>query len=133
MTALPVSYMRIVRDTTGFFGTYMPDLSLAPGVIGRLVDGVFMKEGRLEQCKGFGRVKHSVEQQPKSESDSRWTSKRVTITQAAAGATVPGLQRRHDARSSSAPPMKPPIFCHGTTHQHFANLVAVQRTDVELA
>ena len=126
MTTLPIAYMRVVRETTGFFGTYTPDLSLAPGVIGRLVDGVFVKEGRLDQCKGFDAAKHAVERQPKSDSDSRWTSKRVTVTQLAAGVSVPGASTAARFQIKFGAANETAIFCHGTSHHHFANLAAVK-------
>lgn len=122
MSDLPKMYMRVARDLTGYWGTYLPSRRLEPGIIGSIVEGVFVPEGRLDQLLGYDKFKHGVQQEPEGDPASAWATQHVTFTDVNVSGTAPaglasaGIRMRFGAANEAL------IICSGVSYRSFSNL-----------
>jgi hypothetical protein len=126
MAALPKAYMRIARDLTGYWGTYLPWIDLSPGAIGRSSGGVFSQEGHLNQKKGYDPEQHAPRKQTNTKPVSAWTTRNVHMevlkgqlsgpVQAASGR----IRLRFGGANEAA------IICNGCRQWLFPDLDAIK-------
>ena len=132
METLPKSYMRVVRKLTGYWGTYLPSRELAPGMIGSVLDGIFVKEGHLSQFPGFDPLAHSVQEESESDPVSLWNTRHVSMNvfgvnaSLTTGGETAGLRMQFGGANEAA------IICNGTIYRSFANLRAVKELMLQL-
>jgi hypothetical protein len=123
---LPKAYMRVAREITGYWGTYLPSLQLEPGVMGRVVEGIFVKEGHLSQLPGFDPALHAVTEEAQRDPVSLWNTRHVSLNVLGVDASLPagagsaGIRLRFGAANEAA------IICNGNAYRSFANLRAVK-------
>ena len=109
MVNLPKSYIRVARDITGYWGTYPPSLELKPAVIGRVLDGMFVKEGLLSQFPGYNPKTHADQEEPERNSVSLWNTRHVSMNvfgvdgSAPAGNASAGIRMQFGAANEAAP------------------------------
>jgi hypothetical protein len=126
MNSLPKVYIRVAREITGYWGAYPPSMSIAPGMIGRPVGGLFICEGNLNQYPGFNSKSHTIEEQPSEDTTSIWTTRRVTTETLVASVDlplavqVPGIRFRFDGANEMA------IVCHEPRRRAFTNLQSIK-------
>jgi hypothetical protein len=121
---LPKSYIRVAREITGFWGTYLPSVDMAPGMIGRSVNGVFERETELSRRLGFDRSKHAVQEQATGDPVNVWTSRNVSMEVIGGSANVKvadaAVRFRFNAASEAA------IVCYGAREASFVDLQEVK-------
>ncbi len=131
MTMLPKAYMRVARDLTGYWGTYLPSIALEPGTIGRKRNGVFIKEGHVQNLAGYDRKRHSTEKDPPGDPVNVWTTNNVHLDVLGVSASVADASGRVRLRFGGA--NEAAIICNGASHWSFAELRHVKELMVELA
>ncbi len=133
MTVLPKAYMRIARELTGYWGTYLPSLALEPGTIGRKRDGVFIKEGHVQNLAGYDRKRHIAEKDPPGNPVNVWTTNNVRLDVLGASASAPVADASGRIRLRFGGANEAAIICNGASHWSFAELRHVKELMVELA
>lgn len=126
MATLPKAYMRVAKEITGYWGTYLPSMELEPGTIGRVVDGIFVKEGRLDQFPGFDPAVHSVQEEAERDPVSLWNTRHVSLNVLSADASLPAGAGSGGIRMQFGGANEAAIICSGNTYRSFTNLRAVK-------
>lgn len=132
MTMLPKAYMRVARQLTGYWGTYLPSQRLTAGTIGRLENGLFLPEGLLSQAHGFNASKHQVSEQNADEPAILWSSQGVRLGRFAAAAEAPVAQAKLRIRADFEGANQIVIMCEGVGYRSFANLGLVKDLMIRL-
>jgi hypothetical protein len=118
--------MRVAKEITGYWGTYLPSMEMEPGVIGRVVGGLFVKEGHLNQFPGFNLALHSVQEEAEHNSVSLWNTRHVSLRVIGVDASMPanggsaGIRMQFGAANEAA------IICNGNAYRSFADLRVVK-------
>jgi hypothetical protein len=133
MSTLPKSYMKIAREISGYWGTYLPSVEMSPGIVGRLVNGMLVKEGRLEQFSGFDPIAHAIEEQKNGAPASVWKTKRVNLDVVGADIAVPGTAASAKIKLHFGGANEAAIICRGISHKSFVRLQAVKDLMRQLA
>jgi len=118
--------MRVTREITGYWGTYLPSLELEPGIIGRVVDGVLVKEGLLSQYPGYDPAIHAVREEAQREPVSLWNTRHVTLKVFGGDASLPGGAGSGSIRMQFGGANEATIICNGNAYRAFADLRAVK-------
>jgi hypothetical protein len=126
MNNLPKSYVNVVRDITGHWGTYPPSIKLEPGMVGRAVNGVFVEEGNLSQFAGFDPTIHAVNEKANDDTESRWATSSVRIEMLGAKSKVSAIPTRLRMKVQFGRASEALIVCKGAKFESFANLEAVK-------
>ena len=79
MANLPVRYMRILFNVTGYWGTYLPTRTMQPGMIGRRRDGKFEQVTHLERCPGYDAELLGLESYAHEDALAEWSSEGVVL------------------------------------------------------
>jgi hypothetical protein len=124
MANLPKAYIRIARDITGYWGTYLPSVTIAPGMLGPRVDGAFVRESDIRHCKGFDPKNHAVQEQPDGDPVNFWTTKNVATEVLGVDADVKvakaGVKLRFNGANEAA------IVCYGARLSSFVDLRSIK-------
>ena len=126
MATLPKAYMRIARNLTGYWGTYLPWINLSPGTIGRTIEGVFSQEGHLEQKKDYDPKLHASMKQTNIKPVSVWTTRNVIMEVLKAELSVPvrvgsgRIKLRFGGANEAA------IICNGSRQWLFPDLDGIK-------
>ncbi len=124
---LPKAYMNEIRDITGYWGTYLPSDRLLPGMVGRIENGLFTKEGMLSDYPGFDPAVHDKDKpQPSRNRVNIWQSKNVTAASAQADASVPGVPANGEVRFKFNKANNAVMICKEVRAQSFMNLGRVK-------
>jgi hypothetical protein len=91
MAPLPVSYMKAVRDITGYWGAYPLAQELSPGAYGRRVQGVFTADGELSDFPGYDAAAFGTSEAPVRSPADAWMSEGASVEQLAVTAGGPAL------------------------------------------
>jgi hypothetical protein len=85
MSGFPKTYMKILRRLTGFWGAYPLSQDLAPGMVGRRVGGVFVRDLDLADYPGYDPALLAASvADPRSPVDA-WVDEGARLVQAGAG------------------------------------------------
>ena len=90
MSDLPKSYMRVARNLTGYWGSYLPSLELQLGTIGKRDGGIFIKQGHLSRFAGYNSAEYGIDDQPRSDATVFWATKSVRAEVLKVDAKGPG-------------------------------------------
>jgi hypothetical protein len=140
MADLPKAYMNVTRALTGYWGTYLPTLKLAPGMLGVLDNGVFVKNGHIDSFKEYDPSAYPIVEQPTDDAVTRWTTKAVSMEVVGGGVAAAGAEakvRLHFGQANEAA-----IICNGMRTSSYddtgqiktllRSLLAAGKWDVEL-
>jgi hypothetical protein len=81
-----VSYTKELRSITGWFGAYPLGQHLVPGMIGRRVQGAFVRDDYLSSLPGFTAELDATVVEPDHHGTDAWSSEHVTVSAANLGA-----------------------------------------------
>jgi hypothetical protein len=126
MSDLPKSYMRIARDITGYWGTYLPSLELRVGSIGRRVDGVFVREGHLSRYPAYSTAKIDIDDRPGRGPTVVWATRSVRMEVLNAEAKAPGEVATGGVRLNFGGANEAAIICNTPREQYFADTLAIK-------
>ena len=126
MTNLPKSYIKVLRDLTTHWGTYPPSITLEPGAVGRVVDGVFIKEGHISQFAGFDATKHAVNETLNDDTESRWATSSVKIEMIEAEGKVSAIPTTLRMKVQFGRASEALLVFMGASIRAFTNLEAVK-------
>jgi hypothetical protein len=132
MVNLPKSYIRVARDITGYWGTYPPSLELKPGVIGRVLDGMFVKEGLLSQFPGYNPKTHADQEEPERNSVSLWNTRHVSMNVFGVDGSAPAANASAGIRMQFGAANEAAIICIGNAYRSFVNLGVVKSLMMKL-
>lgn len=130
---LPKAYMNEIRDITGYWGTYLPSDRLVPGMVGRVENGLFTREGMLSDYPGFDPAVHDKEKpQPSRNRVNIWQSKNVTAASGQAVARAPGVPANGEVRFKFNKANNAVMICKEVRAQGFVNLGRVKSLLLDL-
>jgi hypothetical protein len=132
MTGLPKAYMKILRRLTGFWGAYPLGQDLAPGMIGRRVQGVFVRDLDLADYPGYDPAAFAASAAaPRSPVDA-WVDEGARLVQAGAGVEGGGLPAGGRLRLEFSGADQGAFVCRRASEWSFDNLRRVKDHLVEL-
>ncbi len=133
MSELPKTYIKIVRDITGYWGTYPPTYPLAPGMIGKPQGGAFVRDSYLYLQPGYDPVAHAVEDNAASDDPvTVWTTRHVKMEALGADVEGPvvsvtaGIKMHFGGQNEAA------IICNGNVYRAFTVLRSVKNLMLKL-
>ena len=126
MASLPTKYMRVARNLTGYWGAYPPSAQMEPGMIGRSVDGVFVREGHLKTKPGWDANRLKIEKQRNFEAVTTWTTHNVAMTVVGAHVNAPGGAANGAVRVRFGGADEAVIICNGPLLWSFTDQDAVR-------
>ncbi|MGA8729677.1 MAG: hypothetical protein WB608_13075 [Terracidiphilus sp.] len=130
---LPKAYMKVIRNITGYWGTYLPSERLIPGMVGRVENGLFVEDDPLEKYSGFDRTIHgAAKPEPSRSPVSVWQSKDVVVTSTQGKADVTGAPVKGSIRLGFSKANDAVMICKGIRSQGFKSLGAVRSLLYEL-
>jgi rubredoxin len=126
MASLPRSYVNVVRKTTGYWGAFPLSQELAPGMIGRKVNGTFRRETDLTKLDGYDPVKFAAPVRAEKVSADAYVSDGVQFDRVDVGADGGGLPLGGRFRLSFSNAGQGAVACRGTREWEFDDLRAVK-------
>lgn len=126
MTELPTTYVRVARQLTGYWGTYLPSIPLAPGDVGRNRRGVFVREGRLANFAGFDPVRHGTEEQEAGSPGTVWKSDDVETGSLGGDLSLPAAAGGGSIQLKFGSANEAAILCKNARSWSFSDLLAVK-------
>jgi hypothetical protein len=123
---LPKAYMRVARNITGYWGTYLPTLNLQLGMIGRRSNGIFIREGHLSQYPGYSTSGFELDDNRRDEQTVVWNTQSVRMELLDADANALGKVASAGVRLSFGAANEAAIICRGPREQSFADLLAIK-------
>lgn len=126
MSDLPKAYMRVARNLTGYWGTYLPSLELQLGTIGRRVDGILVKQGHLSHFPGYDPAAYGIDDQRRSDPTVFWATKSVHAEVLKADAKTPGDVASGGVRLNFGGADEAAIICNAPRDQSYADTLALK-------
>src|SRR5260370_33149734 len=132
MTGLPKTYMKILRRLTGFWGAYPLSQDLAPGMVGRRVQGVFVRDCDLSDYPGFDATAFAASgAEPRSPVDA-WVDEGARLVQLEAGVGGGALPAGGRIRLEFSGADQGAFVCRRACEWSFGNLRRVKDHLVDL-
>jgi hypothetical protein len=88
--ALPLRYMQVLYELTGYWGTYLPTRPLQPGMVGKRTNGMFEQITHLERLPGYDAELLGLQSYEREQSSTEWSSEGVITTALAPKIAAPG-------------------------------------------
>jgi hypothetical protein len=133
MSELPKIYMKILRRLTGFWGAYPLYQDLEPGMVGRRVQGVFVRDARLADFPGYDPDKFAASAaEPRTPVDA-WADQGARLVQAGAGVEGGGLPAGGRFRVEFSGANQGAFVCRRPSEWSFDNLRLVKDYLVDLS
>lgn len=126
MANLPQSYIRVVRDLTSYWGTYLPGRHLYVGMLFEFDDGVFVKAGDLAELPTVEIANYPVETEVPDDAVMHWTSDAVTMEVIGADLTAPGTIAAGGVRLTFGQAKQAAVICNGVRTSAYADITAVR-------
>ncbi len=123
---LPQSYIRVVRDLTSYWGTYLPGRHLYVGMLFEFDDGVFVKAGDLAGLPTVEIANYPVETEASDDAVMHWTSDAVTMEVIGADVAAPGAVASGGVRLTFGQAKQAAIICNGVRTSAYADITAVR-------
>lgn len=123
---LPKNYMKVTRELTGYWGTYLPTVHLEPGMLGEVADGVFSSRGNVSKFAAYRAGTFPVIEQRTDGAVTHWTTKSVSMEVFGASASAPadiakgGVRLRFGAANEAA------IICNGMRSASYDDIGAIK-------
>ena len=126
MPELPRSYMRVARDISGYWGTYLPSLRLEPGTIGLIVDGVLKRESHLSHFADYHPADFVIDDQPRKEPTVVWTTRSVQMDVVEVQGSAPGQVASGGVRVRFGAANEAAIICNAPRERAYADLIKLK-------
>mgnify|MGYP001385543366 CR=1 FL=1 len=126
MSGLPKAYMKILRRLTGFWGAYPLAQDLAPGMIGRRVRGVFVRDLDLADYPGYDPAAFAASAAPPRSPVDAWVDEGARLVQAGAGVEGGGLPAGGQFRLEFSGADQGAFVCRRASEWSFDNLRKVK-------
>jgi hypothetical protein len=123
---LPKSYVRVARQITGYWGTYLPTLNLQLGTIGRRSDGIFVREGHLSHYPGYSAKRFKLDDHRPNEPTVVWNTQSVRMERLKAEANALGEVATAGVRLNFGAANEAAIICNAPREQSFADLLEIK-------
>jgi CHAT domain-containing protein len=126
MAMLPVEYMKVVRNLTGYWGTYLPSKRVAPGMIGKVVDGTFIQEGHIQKMPGYEPEAHGTDSDPNQDDETRWITAGVKIALVSGRAKAGGIPISMRMKLQFTNANEAVVVCRQSSQTYFESLAAIK-------
>lgn len=126
MATLPMSYMKAVRDITGYWGAYPLAQELKPGAYGRRVQGVFISDGELADFPGYDPAAFAASEAAARSPADAWLSKGASVEHLAVAAGGPALPVTAGLRLRFSSAEQAAFACRNARQWAFGNLGRVK-------
>ena len=126
MAPLPVSYMKAVRDITGYWGAYPLAQELKPGAYGRRVQGVFISDGELSDFPGYDQEAFAAAEATARSPADAWLSDGASVEHLAVTAGGPPLPVTAGLRLRFSRAEQAAFACRNARQWAFGNLGRVK-------
>jgi hypothetical protein len=132
MSGLPKVYMKILRRLTGFWGAYPLSQDLAPGMVGRRVQGVFMRDSDLSDYPGYDQTAFAAAAaEPRSPVDA-WVDQGARLVEFGAGVGGGALPAEGKLQLQFSGANQGALVCRRPSEWSFVNLRRVKDHLVDL-